>query len=315
VLGREGLNLNAELLNDIDMLAPRHTVSQAHVQLSAARPVRCESRRLDDRSIEAHAHDYFEVFVVQDGSARHVTADYALVAQAGTVGVLAPGEIHALVDCRGLVVTNIYYLAEWLLHEVSGTADRDHLRSLFLEPALYAPRNGRVIPHLSLDDDELASVDGELSGISRESSLPAPSHVYLRAALLKCMVVIARAYSRRGAPTDAHLRDEAWAVMQECEKAVAAGGTVDLTAVAARFSITADHLRRIFRLCTGLSPSGYFARRRVLAAAARLLDPSAGVTGVAVDLGYSDTAHLSRHFRRELGLSPREYRRRYRVSE
>jgi transcriptional regulator GlxA family with amidase domain len=102
--------------------------------------------------------------------------------------------------------------------------------------------------------------------------------------------------------------------MQECEKAVAAGGPVDLTAVAARFSITADHLRRIFRLGTGLSPSGYFARRRVLAAAARLLDPSASVTGVAVDLGYSDTAHLSRHFRRELGLSPREYRRRYRVS-
>jgi len=268
---------------------------------------------VDDRSVAAHNHDYFEVFVVHTGTATHLTPDYRRPAVAGTVGILGPGEVHALAECRGLVLTNVYYLAEWLLHEVAGIADREHLRALFLEPALFSPNEGRVIPHVQLSTDELESVTHDFADLQRESRSGVPSSLYLRATLLKCMVVIARAYARDVPSPVSVLRDEAWSVMQECEKAVLASRPLDLDAVAGRFSITRDHLCRVFRGSTGMSPTAYFARRRVFSAASRLLDPSATVTGVAFELGYSDTAHLSRQFRRELKLSPREYRKQYRV--
>jgi AraC-like DNA-binding protein len=49
---------------------------------------------------------------------------------------------------------------------------------------------------------------------------------------------------------------------------------------------------------------------RFKAAAVRLRDPLISVTDIALDLGYSDTAHFSRAFRRIAGMSPRQYRRR-----
>lgn len=306
------MNGYAQTLNDSDMRAS-YTVSQTHVQLSAALPVRCASPRVTAPRVEAHDHDYFELFVVRAGSARHVTPDYDQRAARGTVGVLSPGEIHALCDCNGFEVTNVYYLAEWLLGYVSGAADREHLRALFLEPALFAPPEGRVVPQVELNEAELSGVLRDLDDLAREAASGVPSLLYLRSALLKSMIVIARAFARAASEAVAPLCDETWAVMQECERAVAAGRPADVNGVARRFSVTRDHLGRIFRASTGTTPTAFFARRRVLAAASRLLDPATTVTDVALELGYADTAHLSRHFRRELGLSPREYRARYGV--
>jgi AraC-like DNA-binding protein len=290
-----------------------YTVSQDHVRLSAARPVRCASPRVAASRVDAHDHDYFELFVVRSGSARHITPDYDLRATRGTVGILSPGEIHSLYDCDGLEVTNVYYLAEWLLAHVSGAADREHLRALFLEPALFAPPEGRVVPQVELNEAELYCVLRDLDDLAREATSELPSQLYLRSALLKSMIVIARAFARATSEALAPLRDETWAVMQECERAVAAGRPADVPGVARRFSVTRDHLGRIFRASTGTTPTAFFARRRVLAAASRLLDPATTVTDVALELGYADTAHLSRQFRRELGLSPREYRALYKV--
>lgn len=294
-------------------MRPRYTVSQEHVRLSAASPVRCVSPRVQLRSTGAHDHDYFELFVVRDGAARHVTPDYDRTAGRGTVGILCPGEVHEFADCVDLRVTNVYYLAEWLIEELAGIADRDHLRVLFLEPALFSPPDGRVIPHVTLNADEFARLASDLDDLELESSADSPSHLFLRATLLKCMVRISRAYARGVESPPSRLRDEAWAVMIASERALATGSHPDLSAIAAGFAITRDHLCRLFRSSTGTSPTAYFARRRALAAASRLLEPATTVTDVALELGYADTAHLSRHFRRELGLSPRDYRNRYRA--
>lgn len=281
--------------------------------MSAASPVRGAEAHVAERFIEPHDHDYFEVFVVRSGTATHVTASYQLPAIPGTVGILSPGEVHAFMDCDNLHVTNVYYLAEWFLHDVSNIADREHLRALFLEPALFAPQQGRVVPQLEMGNLELGVLLRDLDDLHCESAAETPSLVYLRATLLKCMVMIARAYTRVASVPQTRLRDEAWAVMQQCERALKSGDAPDLSSIAASFTITRDHLCRIFKFCTGMSPSAYFTRRRVFVAAAQLLNPSARVTDIALELGFSDSAHFSRQFRRELGVSPREYRALYSV--
>jgi AraC-like DNA-binding protein len=42
-----------------------------------------------------------------------------------------------------------------------------------------------------------------------------------------------------------------------------------------------------------------------------LRDPDAKVTDIAHTLGYSDSAHFARAFRRIAGVNPRVYRRQY----
>jgi len=51
--------------------------------------------------------------------------------------VVPPGDVHAFAKVRGLEVTNVYYLAEWLLDELKSLWDQDGLVPLFLARSLF----------------------------------------------------------------------------------------------------------------------------------------------------------------------------------
>lgn len=70
-----------------------------------------------------------------------------------------------------------------------------------------------------------------------------------------------------------------------------------------------SHLVRSFTAAFGLPPHAYLTGRRIDLARRMLLDgrPPAEVATAA---GFYDQAHLTRHFRRYLGVSPGRYRRR-----
>lgn len=68
------------------------------------------------------------------------------------------------------------------------------------------------------------------------------------------------------------------------------------------------HLVRAFRHETGIAPHRYLTGRR-LDLARRLLLDGQRAAGVAVEVGFHDQAHLTRHFRRLLGVTPAAYAR------
>ena len=67
-------------------------------------------------------------------------------------------------------------------------------------------------------------------------------------------------------------------------------------------------LLRAFRDRYGLPPHAYLNQERVRAAR-RLLDTGSPVAETAYTVGFVDQAHLTRHFRRVLGVTPGAYRR------
>lgn len=67
-------------------------------------------------------------------------------------------------------------------------------------------------------------------------------------------------------------------------------------------------LLRAFRDAHGLPPHAYLNQERVRTAR-RLLDSGTPVADVAHTVGFVDQAHLTRHFRRILGITPGAYRR------
>ncbi len=60
----------------------------------------------------------------------------------------------------------------------------------------------------------------------------------------------------------------------------------------------------------GLSHSEIVDRARYHAATRRLQDADSRLTDIAMELGYADSAHFTRAFKRWTGIPPREYRRR-----
>jgi len=79
--------------------------------------------------------------------------------------------------------------------------------------------------------------------------------------------------------------------------------------IARHFSLTTRHVQRLAQRYVGLPPLTIIRRYRLQEAAQRLReDGSLTIGRVAADLGYADHAHLTRDFRRVLGLTPNAYR-------
>ena len=69
------------------------------------------------------------------------------------------------------------------------------------------------------------------------------------------------------------------------------------------------HLLRVFRRSIGITPHQYLMRVRLLRAIELLRDTALPVTSIAYEAGWEDLSNFNRAFRRELGCSPREFRR------
>jgi AraC family transcriptional regulator len=68
------------------------------------------------------------------------------------------------------------------------------------------------------------------------------------------------------------------------------------------------HFSRMFKRATGLSPSQYFIRLRMLRARHLLLETRLTIIDVGLEVGYSSPGHFSQVFRREVGVTPSEFR-------
>ncbi len=86
-------------------------------------------------------------------------------------------------------------------------------------------------------------------------------------------------------------------------------GDVDLQTVAAESGLSYDTFRRHFTAQVGQSPSAFRTARRLHTAATLLRLTDMTHREIARTLGFADEFHLSRRFRAQFAVSPRDYRR------
>ena len=83
---------------------------------------------------------------------------------------------------------------------------------------------------------------------------------------------------------------------------------VYLADVAEVFDLSVTNMARSFHKHVGCTIGEYVRRCRVSRAAASLSSVDRTIAAVAADHGFSDQSHMGRHFRQQLGLTPRTYR-------
>ena len=79
--------------------------------------------------------------------------------------------------------------------------------------------------------------------------------------------------------------------------------------IAEHIGISADYLTDCFHQELGITPITYIRRYRIRRACELLRDSDESITQIALAVGFSDGAHFTRAFTREVGVSPRTYRR------
>ncbi|MGE4428642.1 MAG: helix-turn-helix domain-containing protein [Solirubrobacteraceae bacterium] len=80
-------------------------------------------------------------------------------------------------------------------------------------------------------------------------------------------------------------------------------------AVAADHGVSVRTLQRLFRARVGVGPKWVMQRHRVHEAATRIATEGVDLAALAVDLGYTDQAHMTGDFRAAVGMTPAAYAR------
>lgn len=86
------------------------------------------------------------------------------------------------------------------------------------------------------------------------------------------------------------------------------GGTITVETLASVAGLSPYHFCRVFKQSKGVSPHGYLVHRRVDRAKELIAGTDLSLAEIALIAGFSDQSHCSRSFRRQLGISPSEYR-------
>ena len=87
------------------------------------------------------------------------------------------------------------------------------------------------------------------------------------------------------------------------------GEKIALEDLAAQARLSTSYFSRAFRSTIGVPPHAYVIRRRIERAQEMICRTDKPLSEIALDCGLADQAHLNRHFRRVVGVSPGAWRR------
>lgn len=87
---------------------------------------------------------------------------------------------------------------------------------------------------------------------------------------------------------------------------------VSLRAVAQCAGVHPNSLARAFREHLGSSLGEYVRKLRIDEAAEKLLRTPLSIADIAIETGFADQSHLTRLFHRATGMTPAQYRERFR---
>lgn len=238
-----------------------------------------------------HTHETFAMGVIESGAERFTYRHAAHVAPTGSVVLINPGEVHTGASAMaGGWRYRMFYPAPALLAEMA-TEMTGHLRPVpfFAEAVVADPALAAALAHLH------ATLEGdEADALERESLLVATfAAMVARHADTPHVPQPPRPEPMAVARVRAHLREHA-------------DEAVSLADLAALTGLSPYHLVRTFRAATGLPPHAYLTQVRVFEAK-RLLAVGLAPAEVAARVGFHDQAHLTRHFKRVVGVPPAQY--------
>lgn len=224
----------------------------------------------------SHVHDDWTVLLVDDGAVVYDLDRIRHHAAPGSVTILPPGVPHdgrTATDGRGYHKKVLYLDGEWLPPGALGaTVDR---------PTFSARAT-------------VAAVEGIHAALEHPGDALAAEHgmVVLREQVLAQLGAPSR--GRADAPLARALRGLLDDRLTE---------TFTLAEAAGLLNAHPSHLVRSFSRAYGIAPHQYVVGRRINLARRLLLDGSTPAEA-AVAAGFYDQAHLTRHFKRVLGVTP-----------
>ncbi len=234
-----------------------------------------------EHAYPVHCHDTWTVLIVDSGAVRYDIAEHERGADPHRVTVLPPFVAHdgkTAKNGQGFNKRVLYIDTETISEELVGAAvDRSTIDDPALRRCISRLHQTFAEPQNDLEQEALLALIAER--IAEALGEPAPQ---------------VRHSSDAADALRAKLDENPFQQLR-------------LDDVAAELGWNTTHLIRSFSKQFGLPPHRYLISRRIDEARRQLLG-GAAPADVAIQVGFHDQAHLGRHFKNHVGITPGRYR-------
>jgi AraC-like DNA-binding protein len=237
-----------------------------------------------EHAYPVHTHDVWTLLLVDQGAIRYDLDQRTRSAESSMVSILPPHVVH---DGR------------------PATADGYRKRVIYVEPAVIGESMiGSAVDRPALPDAGLrgavSALDDALACI--DDGLEAETQLHLVAERIRGVLGGAAAGATSDDPRAIDAAVEAFRAYLDEHLFE----PVTIASASESLGVGPTHLARGFRAAFGIAPHAYVVTRRLEAARDRIL-AGQPLADVATEVGFFDQAHLTRRFKRFLGVTPGQF--------
>jgi AraC-like DNA-binding protein len=240
-----------------------------------------------NHSFSRHTHEGFAIGVIEAGAEQFAYRGETHIAPETSIVIINPGEVHTgrAGDGSHWTYRMLYPAADRLQEIASQLGERPRDVPFFPCPVIHDPPLARVLRQLHV------ALEAGGDRLQRESLL----HLAL------AQLIDRHADSRP--PSKANCQDRPAVVRVRNYLETHFADIITLERLAAIAHLSPHHLLRVFQQQTGLTPYTYLTQVRLRQAKMKLLAGGA----IAQEIGFVDQSHLTKHFKRAMGIAPKQY--------
>ena len=241
-------------------------------------------------SFTRHVHEGFAIGIIEGGAEAFYYRGAMHVASAGSIVLINPGEVHTghAAGQTGWTYRMLYPEADLLRQAASNVAGR--------------PRDIPYFPQPIIKDAYLTGLIRNLHIVLEQSVSPLERQTHFLETLGQLVLRHADDRPSAAPPTGEHRAVKRARTYLEGHYPE----NVSLIQLAEVSDLSPFHLTRIFSQTVGLPPHAYLTQVRI-SRAKSLLQQGWSIAQVAFETGFADQSHLTRHFKRIVGVTPGQF--------
>lgn len=266
--------------------------------------------------VRPHTHTYFEIILIEEGVGTDTCGDAPIYAVAGDVVFIAPNAIHNLYHAPefGRYRSIVVKFSPLFLYPLDAT--QSDIDCLFTTPYFRLP-----VTLFRKESPEAVRLGDMIREIHREKAEKRLGYeLALRAKLSELYLFLVRLLAHApevSAPVTERLTEDSTMKLKAALSYMEENYTYNLSMqeVAGQVGMDYYQFSRFFRRMTNKRFNEYLSELRLSHAKKMLLTDSKTVSEVAMECGFDYLSYFSDKFKKAYGISPQDFRRKYRGKE
>ena len=285
-------------------------------------------------SLEPHCHEFYELVLVTKGSCRHIFNGVTVLAAPGDVSIIPPHQVHCYKSLSEVSIINCCFIPEkintdWhsILKDISPeqsispSRSSEHALENHWQHAVFDPDTlglagpAANAPELQglihLDGSEYTRVFSLMHNLIEEQEFDRFGKLYMKSGLLQIILVLlgrlqTKKLSRLNDYSDRKkkLVNDALAYMENHVEEITSS-----TEIAEKLYLSPAYFRSLFKDITGMTPTNYLNRLRVIRSLEYLEREDLSIAEAAGRVGIYDSNYYSRLFKKTMCYSPRYFKK------